>query len=129
MKCWNSAFNAQGSRVICRSRTCRSSENIYVGSSSSGGAQEKGERGNENSVVYNQNWWKNLFGSQLFSFCKNHFHSQQQLCVWCPIMPKLAILAFLITWLLQITLLHEVKSFHFTSHLWRRGCLSLKIIK
>ncbi len=65
MKCWNSAFNAQDSRVIRRS----------------------GKRG-WNSV-YHQNWWKNWFGSQLFRFLK--FHSQ--LSIWCPIMPKLAVLS------------------------------------
>ncbi len=38
MKCWNSAFNAQGSRrIIVYVQVCRSSENIC---SSSGGAQE-----------------------------------------------------------------------------------------
>ncbi len=45
MKCLNSAFNAQGSRVIIYSSCTgsRSSENIC--SSSSGGAQEKGNTG------------------------------------------------------------------------------------
>jgi hypothetical protein len=42
MKCRNSAFNAQDSRVIISSCTGRSNENIYSGS---GGAQEKGKRG------------------------------------------------------------------------------------
>ncbi len=46
MKCENSAFNAQGSRVIAVVLHVGASENIYVGSSSAGGAQEKGKRGN-----------------------------------------------------------------------------------
>ncbi len=41
MKCWNSAFNAQGSRVIIGSCTDKSTENKC---SSSEGAQEKGKR-------------------------------------------------------------------------------------
>jgi len=53
MKCcnsvhWNSAFNAQGSRVIIVVVLSRSSENIC---SSSGGAQEKGKTG-WNSVYH-----------------------------------------------------------------------------
>jgi len=66
MKCWNSEFYSQGSRVIrCSNCIDRSSENIC---NSSGGAQEKGR----NSVYY-QNWWKTKFGSQLFRFVKFSF--------------------------------------------------------
>jgi hypothetical protein len=46
MKCWHSAFNAQGSRLIIVVAHIRSS---------SGGAREKGKTG-WNSVYY-QNWW------------------------------------------------------------------------
>jgi hypothetical protein len=73
MKCWNSAFDTQGSRVIIgvvqvgavkyirstrfesnyRNCTGRNRENIC---SSSGGAQEKGKTGR--NWVYHQNWWK-----------------------------------------------------------------------
>jgi hypothetical protein len=42
MKCWNSAFNAQGSRVIIVVVQARSSENTC---SSSGGAEEIGNTG------------------------------------------------------------------------------------
>jgi len=41
MKCWNSAFNAQGSRVIYSSCTGESNENICW---STGGAQERGDQ-------------------------------------------------------------------------------------
>ncbi len=59
MKCWNSAFNAQGLRaIIVSSCTGRSSENIWS-SSGGGGAEEKGKRGDETHSVYRQNWWKN----------------------------------------------------------------------
>jgi len=51
MKWWNSALNAQGSKVII---VGRSSENMC---SNSGGAHEKGKTW-WNSV-YHQNWWKN----------------------------------------------------------------------
>jgi hypothetical protein len=55
MKCWNSAFHAQGLKVAnYNSCTGRSSENIC---SINGGAQEKGKTG-WNSV-YHQNCWEN----------------------------------------------------------------------
>jgi hypothetical protein len=54
MKCWNSAFNAQGLKSNYSNRTGRRSENRC---SRSAGAQEKGNTG-WNSV-YHQNWWKN----------------------------------------------------------------------
>jgi hypothetical protein len=44
MKYWNSAFNAQGSRVISVVVHVGAVK-IYVGSSSSEGAQEKGKTG------------------------------------------------------------------------------------
>ncbi len=53
MKCWNSASNALGSRVIIVVPTSKSSENIC---NSSEGSQEEGKKG-WNSV-YHQNWWK-----------------------------------------------------------------------
>jgi hypothetical protein len=54
IKCWNSAFNAQGSRVTIVVVQVGSSENIC---SSSGGAQENGKTG-WNSF-HHQNLWKN----------------------------------------------------------------------
>jgi hypothetical protein len=54
MKCWNSAFNAQDSRVMIVVVQVGAVK-IYV--ESSGGAQEKGKTG-WNSVKH-QNWWKN----------------------------------------------------------------------
>jgi hypothetical protein len=53
MKCWNFAFNAQGSRVIYSSRGV--SENIC---SSSRGRSAKRKEGDETQIT-NQNWWKN----------------------------------------------------------------------
>ncbi len=68
MKCWNSAFNAQGSRVIIVVGLGRSNENIC---SNTEGALEKGKTGWNSSS--HQNWWKNQFGSQLFCFIKYSF--------------------------------------------------------
>jgi hypothetical protein len=68
MKCWYSAFNARGSRLIIVVVQFRISENIC---SSSGGAQEKGQTG-WNSV-YHQNWWFSEFDPQLNAnvlFCR-----------------------------------------------------------
>jgi hypothetical protein len=56
MKCWNSAFNAQGSRVIIVVVHVGTVK-IYVASMSSGDTEEKGKTGW--SSVYHQNWWKN----------------------------------------------------------------------
>jgi hypothetical protein len=74
MKCWNSAFIAQGSILIIVV--------VRVGAGKIYGAVvealRKKERGDETQ-----------FGSQLFRFVK--FHSQ--LRIWGPIMPKLAVLA------------------------------------
>jgi len=64
IKCWNSAFNAQGSRVIIVVGQ-EGSENICR---TSGGAEEEGKTG-WNSV-YHQNWWKIQFGSEIFCFVK-----------------------------------------------------------
>jgi hypothetical protein len=65
MKCWNSGFNAQGSRLLIVIVWIVA---VKIFCSSSGGAQEKGR----NSVYY-QNWWKTNFGSQLFRFVKFSF--------------------------------------------------------
>jgi len=51
MKCWKSAFNAQGSRLIIVDLEVGTSENIC---SNSGGAKEKGKTG-WNSV-HHKNW-------------------------------------------------------------------------
>jgi hypothetical protein len=56
MKWWNSAFNAQGSRVIIVVLQVGAVKICVV--ASSGSAQEKGKRG-WNSV-YHQDWWKKL---------------------------------------------------------------------
>jgi hypothetical protein len=53
MKCFNSAFNAQGSRVIIAVLQGRSSENIC---SSSASAEKKGNTAGNS--VYHHNWWK-----------------------------------------------------------------------
>jgi hypothetical protein len=58
MKCGNSAFNAQGSRVIVVSCTGRSSE-IPCSSSSSGGAQEKKKERQDKTHFTTKNCWKN----------------------------------------------------------------------
>jgi hypothetical protein len=63
--CWNTAFSAQGSRVIILVCTGTSSENIC---SSSGGKKGRGDE----TQFYHQNY---------FVFVK--FHSQ--LSIWCPI--------------------------------------------
>jgi hypothetical protein len=54
MKFWNSAFDAQGSRLIIVVVHVRAVKK-YICSSSTGGAQENGKTG-WNSV-YHQNWW------------------------------------------------------------------------
>jgi hypothetical protein len=52
MKCWNSAFNAQGSRVIIVV--------VQVGAVKKYVAAVKaGKRKEEMKSVYHQNWWKN----------------------------------------------------------------------
>jgi hypothetical protein len=90
MKCWVSAFNAQGSRVVYSSYTGMSRENIR---SSSGSAQEKGKTG-WNSVLP-QKLEEKLVWVPVISFCKIFIPSYTH--VWWPIMPKLAVLAPLIT--------------------------------
>jgi hypothetical protein len=73
MKCWNSTFNAQGSRliiVVVRVGAVK----IYAAVVE---ALRKKESGDETQI-----------GSQLFRFVK--FHSQ--LRIWGPIMPKLVVL-------------------------------------
>jgi hypothetical protein len=55
MKCLNSAFSAQGSRVIIGVVQVAWSVWIYI--AASGDAQEKGKRGWIS--IYQQYWWKN----------------------------------------------------------------------
>jgi len=57
MKCWNSAFNAEGSKLIIVAVLVAAVE-IYV-TAVEAGAQEKGKTG-WNSV-YNKNWWFSEF--------------------------------------------------------------------
>ncbi len=65
MEGWNSAFNAQASRVIILVVQVGEVENLC---STSGGAQEKGKTG-WNSV-YHWNCWKKLVWIPIISFCK-----------------------------------------------------------
>jgi hypothetical protein len=55
MKCWNSVFNAQGSRVVIVVAEVGAVKTYVAGSS--GGAQGKGKTGW--TSVYHQNCWKN----------------------------------------------------------------------
>ncbi len=66
MKCWNSAFNAQGSRGFYSSctRSSRSSENIC---NSSGGAQGKGKKTRWNSVDHQMCWKNYSLGPSYFA--------------------------------------------------------------
>jgi hypothetical protein len=83
MKCWYSAFNAQGgSRVTIIVVQVGAVENICSRSES---AQDRGDETQFTTKIGG----KTSFGSQLFRFVK--FRSQ--LCIWCPTMPKLAVLA------------------------------------
>jgi hypothetical protein len=133
MKCWNSALNAQGLRVIIVVVQGRSSENIcqveqptsdHLRYGSSPFLHKVGFfltvfaelciskmicRARRSYKIWNhskwrriqkdlpkchQNWWKNYFGSQSFCFVKfSSLVIHSHLCVWCPIMSKLAILA------------------------------------
>jgi len=54
MKCWNLAFNAQGSRVIIVVAQVEAAK-IYVAAVK---ALKEKEREDE-TQVYHQNWWKN----------------------------------------------------------------------
>ncbi len=56
MKCWNSAFNAQGSKVIIVGIQVGAIKNIC---SSSGGAQKKWKA--RWNLVYHRNWWFSKF--------------------------------------------------------------------
>ncbi len=83
MKFWNSAFNAQGSRVIIVVAKVRTVK-IYVAAE----VLRKKER--EDETQFTTKIGENTsLGPHLFRFVK--FHSQ--LCLWCPGMPKLAVLA------------------------------------
>jgi len=65
VKCWNSAFNAQGSRLIIVVLHVRAVKNIC---SSSGGAEERWKtRWNS---VYHQYWWKKLVLVPVILLCK-----------------------------------------------------------
>jgi len=98
-KCWNSAFNAQRSRVIFESNysglTCRRrSENIC--SSSCGGAQEK--RKDRMKLSLSPEWvGKTSLGPSYLRFGRIFIHSQ--LRVWCLIMRKTGRSHHLIMWL------------------------------
>jgi hypothetical protein len=57
MKCWNSAFNAQGSRTIIVFVHVGAVK-IHVGAVEA--LRKKKERQDETlGLVYDQNWWKN----------------------------------------------------------------------
>jgi hypothetical protein len=69
MKCWNSAFNAQGSRVIIVVRGVKT----YVASSTRG-AQEKRKEGEETQIDYPPKLVeKASLGPSYFVFCKISF--------------------------------------------------------
>ncbi len=68
MKCWNSAFDAQGSRIIIIVVHIRAVK-IYVAAVE---ALRKMERGGWNSVYY-QNWCKKLVSVPVISFRKLSF--------------------------------------------------------
>jgi hypothetical protein len=69
MKCWNSAFNAQGSKIIIMVVQVGAVK-IYVAAVEA--LRKKGKTG-WNSM-YHQNWWENQkFGSQLFCFVRFSF--------------------------------------------------------
>jgi hypothetical protein len=58
MKCWNSAFNAQGSRVIIVIVQVVGAVKIYVAAAAVEALRRKEGRRGWNSVLH-QNWWKN----------------------------------------------------------------------
>jgi hypothetical protein len=81
MRCWNWAFHAQGSRLVVQVREVK----IYV---TTMGAARKKERQDETQFTTKISEKISLGPSY---FVLWNFHSQ--LSVWCPIMPKLAVLA------------------------------------
>ncbi len=83
VKCWNSAFNAHRSRVIIVV-VQEGAVKIYV-------AAVHRKRKHRMKLSLPPNWLEKLVWVPVISFCKILFHSQ--LRVWCPIMPKLAVLA------------------------------------
>jgi hypothetical protein len=87
MKCWNWAFNAQGSRVI-RVVLQVGAVKIYVVAVE---ALRKKERGDESQFT-TKIGGKTSLGPSYFVFVK--FHSQ--LYIWWPVMLKLAVLGPLI---------------------------------
>jgi hypothetical protein len=69
MKCWNSAFNAQGFKSNYSSCTYRSSENIYVAAAVERCSGRKIGKTGWNSVYYDQNFVEGLsLGPNSFSF-------------------------------------------------------------
>jgi hypothetical protein len=90
MKCWNSAFNAQGSRVIIVDVQVGAVK-IYVAAVK---ALREKERGDETQFTTKIGGKTSLGPSYFFRFVKCH----SQLSIWCPIMAKLAVLAPLIAW-------------------------------
>jgi len=84
MRCWNSAFNAQGSRVIIIIVQVGSVK-IYVTAVE---ALMKKERQGETQFT-TEIGGKTSLGPNYFVL--QNFHSE--LRVWCPVMPKLVVLA------------------------------------
>jgi len=99
MKCWNSSFNAPCWTVIIVVLQVGAVKR-YVAALQ---ALRKKERGDETQFSANIGG-KTSLGPSYFVFVKFHSH----LHIWCPIMPKLAVLAPLIGWLLQITLMSHL---------------------
>jgi hypothetical protein len=100
MKCWNSAFIAQGSRVIIVVVEVVEVVKIYV----AGLKALRGLRKEGMKLSLPPKLVEKLVWVPVISFCK-YCHSQ--LHIWCPIMLKLAVLAPLIMWTLGITLLFQ----------------------
>jgi hypothetical protein len=71
MKCENSAFNAQGSRVILVVAHVGAAVKKYVAAVEE--HRKKGKDRMKLSLSITKNWWKNWFGSQLFHFVKFSF--------------------------------------------------------
>jgi hypothetical protein len=119
MKCWKSAFNAQGSRVIVLVLNVRAVKILYINSLRLSVTQQwrRSGKGREGMKLSLQ---PKLVGKPVcvpvISFCKIFIPSyafDALLCRNWPFSPPNHLTS------LQITLLREVKYFHFTFHLWR----------
>jgi cell division protein FtsW (lipid II flippase) len=119
MKCWNSSFNARGSRLFIVVLKLGSVK-IYVAAVE--GAQEKGKTG-WNSV-YHQNWW--LFLSLMYFFAG--LKKKISPCVWpnsgfwCCVFLTLQITLIIPTQVSQLELFNPKipnQSVHCLSQVWK----------